>query len=111
MPFEEIFKNVDQTGQNGTTPRFETLLQCSKEQVSNVLARLHELLDNKGGMQVALVLAAAKYKYHYLIAFPTEKQYTSEFELNGTWRALTSYLSAHTTSAGEFTENIDHIEI
>ena len=110
-PFEEIFKNADLTGQKGTTPRFETLLQCSKGQVSNVLARLHELLDDKGGMQVALVLAAAKYKYHYLIAYPTEKQYTSEFELNGTWRAVTSYISAHTTSTGEFTENIEHIEI
>lgn len=110
IPFEQILKKVEPTVSE-TTPRFDTLLQCSKNEISNILTRLHELLDGKGGMQVALVLAAAKYKYHYLIAFPTERQYTSEFDLNGTWRAVTSYISAHTKSTGEFTENIDHIEI
>lgn len=110
IPFEQILKKVEPTVSE-TTPRFDTLLQCSKNEISNILTRLHELLDGKGGMQVALVLAAAKYKYHYIIAFPTERQYTSEFDLNGTWRAVTSYISAHTKSTGEFTENIDHIEI
>lgn len=111
VSFAEIFKNVEQIGFNESTPRFETLLQCSKENTSNILSRLHQLLDGKGGMHVALVLAAAKHKYHYLLAYPTEKQYTSEFDLSGTWRAVTSYISAHTTSTGEFTEHIDHIEI
>ena len=111
IPFEEIFKDSEASGENANTPRFETLLQCSKEEVSNVLSRLHALLDDKGGMTIALVLAAAKHKYHYLIAYPTEKQYTSEFSLTGTWRSVTSYLKSHTTSNGEFTENIDHIII
>lgn len=111
IPFEEIFKDSELSGQNTNTPRFETLLQCSKEEVSNVLSRLHALLDDKGGMTTALVLAAAKHKYHYLIAYPTEKQYISEFSLTGTWRSVTSYLKSHTTSNGEFTENIDHIVI
>lgn len=96
---------------NAKDQSFSEILQCPKEERQRVISRLHELLDGKGGMQVALVLAAAKYKYHYLIAFPTERQYTSEFDLNGTWRAVTSYISAHTKSTGEFTENIDHIEI
>lgn len=110
VPFEEIFKE-ELASKNGIIPRFETLLQCSKEDKSNVLSRMHELLDDKGGMNVALILAAAKHKYHYLITYPTEKQYTSEFALTGTWRAVTSYLKAHTTSTGEFTEDINHIEI
>ena len=108
VPFEEILPSRQS---NESFPSFQTVLQCNPDEISNVMERLHALLDGKSGMQVALVLAAAKYKYHYLIAFPTEKQYTSEFELNGTWRAVTSYISAHTTSTGEFTENIDHIEI
>lgn len=111
VPFEEIFKDSELSGQNTNTPRFENLLQCSKAEISNILSRLHELLDEKGGMSVALVLAAAKHKYHYLIAYPTEKQYTSEFSLTGTWRGVTSYLKSHTTSNGEFTENLDHIVI
>ena len=111
VPFAEIFKDLEQSEQGGINARFETLLQCPKSDRPNVLARLHELLDGNGGMTVALVLAAAKHKYHYLIAYPTEKQYRSEFSLTGTWRGVTSYLKSHTTSTGEFTESIEHIEI
>jgi len=111
VPFTDIFKDLEQSEQGGINARFETLLQCPKSNISNVLARLHELLDGNGGMTVALVLAAAKHKYHYLIAYPTEKQYKSEFSLTGTWRGVTSYLKSHTTSTGEFTESIEHIEI
>ena len=75
------------------------------------MARLHELLDGKGGKQVALILAAAMYKYHYIISMPTEKQYTSTFRLTGSWKAVSSYIKAHTTSNGVFNECIDHIEI
>lgn len=111
VPFADIFKDLEQSEQGGINARFETLLQCPKSVVPNVLARLHDLLDGNGGMTVALVLAAAKHKYHYLIAYPTEKQYKSEFTLTGTWRGVTSYLKSHTTSTGEFTESIEHIEI
>ncbi len=111
VPFANIFKDLEQSEQGGINARFETLLQCPKSDIPNVLARLHELLDGNGGMTVALVLAAAKHKYHYLIAYPTEKQYRSEFSLTGTWRGVTSYLKSHTTSTGEFTESIEHIEI
>ena len=90
---------------------FAELLQCPKEDQKRVLERLHELLDNKGGMQVALVLAAALFEYNYIITIPTEKQYRSEFNLCGTWRAVTSYINKHTTIDGEFTAKIDHIVI
>ncbi len=108
VPFEEILPSRQS---NEFIPSFQSLLQCNPGEIPNVMERLHALLDGKSGMQVAKILAAAKYKYHYLIDYPTERQYTSEFELNGTWRAVTSYISAHTTSTGEFTENIDHIVI
>lgn len=103
---ETIRKRDNTKGQS-----FLDILQCPKVERQRVVSRLHELLDGKGGMQVALVLAAAKYKYHYLLAIPREKQYVAEFNLKGTWRAVTSYLKSRTTSDGEFTENIDHIEI
>lgn len=90
---------------------FNILLQCQEKDKEKVMARLHELLDGKGGKQVALILAAAKYKYHYIISIPTEKQYRSEFQLNGTWKAVSSYIKARTTANGEFTENIDHLDI
>ena len=96
---------------NAKDQSFSKILQCPKVERQRVISRLHELLDGKGGMHVALVLAAAKHKYHYLIAYPTEKQYRSEFSLRGTWRGVTSYLKSHTTSTGEFTESIEHIEI
>ena len=111
VQFTDIFKDMDQSEPGGINARFETLLQCPKSALPNVLTRLHELLDGRGGMTVALVLATAKHKYHYLIAYPTEKQYKSEFSLTGTWRSVTSYLKSHTTSTGEFTESIEHIEI
>ncbi len=93
------------------TSSFAELLQCPKNDQKQVLQRLHELLDNKGGMQVALVLAAAMHEYNYIIAIPTEKQYRSEFKLSGTWRAVTSYINKHTTIDGDFTAKIDHIVI
>ena len=93
------------------TSSFAELLQCPKNDQKQVLQRLHELLDNKGGMQVALVLAAAMHEYNYIIAIPTEKQYRSEFKLSGTWRAVTSYINKHTTIDGGFTAKIDHIVI
>ena len=93
------------------TQSFDTLLQCPVKDKESVMARLHELLDGKGGKQVALILAAAMYKYHYIISMPTEKQYTSTFRLTGSWKAVSSYIKAHTTSNGVFNESIDHIEI
>lgn len=93
------------------TQSFDTLLQCPVKDKESVMARLHELLDSKGGKQVALILAAAMYKYHYIISMPTEKQYTSTFRLTGSWKAVSSYIKAHTTSNGIFNESIDHIEI
>ena len=90
---------------------FQQLLQCTADDKDRVMARLHELLDGKGGKQVALILAAAMYKYHYIISMPTEKQYTSTFRLTGSWKAISSYIKAHTTSNGIFNESIDHIEI
>ncbi len=61
--------------------KFEQLLQCDKSDKGRVMKRLHELLDGKGGKDVAIVLAAAMYKYKYLLHMPSEKQYTAVFEL------------------------------
>ncbi len=90
---------------------FESLLQCPANDKERVMARLRELLDGKGGQQVALILAAAMYKYHYIISMPTERQYASEFQLKGVWRSVTDYLKNHTLPNGKLNVSIDHIEI
>ena len=90
---------------------FDSLLQCSADDKDRVISRLHELLDGKGGQQVALILAAVMYKYHYIISMPTERQYASEFQLKGVWRSVTDYLKNHTLPNGKLNVSIDHIEI
>ena len=90
---------------------FETLLQCPQDQKEHVMSRLHELLDNKGGKHVAMILMAAKQKYFLLLDTPTEKQYTAEFTLNGTWRAVSDYIQKHTLPSGKYSEDLDHISI
>lgn len=90
---------------------FETLLQCPQDQKEHVMSRLHELLDNKGGKHVAMILMAAKGKESLLLDIPTEKQYTAEFTLNGTWRAVSDYIQKHTLPSGKYSEDLDHISI
>ncbi len=90
---------------------FDSLLQCPKEQKEHVMSRLHDLLDNKGGKHVAIILMAAKQKYSLLIDIPTENQYTSEFALSGSWRAVTNYIKKHTLINGKYSEVLDHISI
>ncbi len=90
---------------------FDSLLQCPKEQKGHVLSRLHDLLDGKGGKHVAIILMAAKQKYSLLLDIPTENQYTSEFALSGSWRAVTNYIKKHTLVTGKYSENLDHISI
>ena len=90
---------------------FDSLLQCPKEQKEHVLSRLHDLLDGKGGKHVAIILMAAKQKYSLLLDIPTENQYTSEFVLSGTWRAVTNYIKKHTLMNGKYSEDLDHISI
>lgn len=90
---------------------FETLLQCPQDQKEHIMSRLHELLDNKGGKHVAMILMAAKGKESLLLDIPTEKQYTAEFTLNGTWRAVSNYIKKCTLFDGRYSVNLDHISI
>lgn len=95
----------------GKCKPFDNLLLCSTDEKEKVMARLHELLDDKGGKQVALVLMAAKAKDSLLIDMPTEKQYTTEFSLSGTWRAVSDYIKKHTLITGKYQAEFDHITI
>lgn len=90
---------------------FESLLLCPQKDKPKIMKRLHELLDNKKGKNVALVLAAAKHKHGLLLDYPTESQYKSEFVLDGAWRSVTIFIDKHTLSNGSFNINLDHIEI
>jgi hypothetical protein len=108
----EQWKNESQPTKSASDNQsFESLLQCPANDKERVMARLRELLDGKGGQQVALILAAAMFKYHYIISMPTERQYASEFQLKGVWRSVTDYLKNHTLPNGKLNVSIDHIEI
>lgn len=68
---------------------FDNIIQYrDKEELKK---RLHELIDGKSGKDVGIVLARAKTVDGYLTRFPTQKEYESEFELNGSWQSISNY--------------------
>lgn len=57
-----------------------------------LLKRLHELIDGKSGADVGCVILAAKLN-NYIIRNPKRKEFESEFEIIGSWTAITNYFS------------------
>ena len=74
-------------------PQKTFLSLITHSQPKLVLKRLHELIDNKGGLYVAAVLMKSYWKDKILSKLPTQKEYTSEFKLQGSWRSISNYLS------------------
>ena len=69
---------------------FITLIKHS--QPALVLQRLHELMDNRGGLYVAAVLMKGYWQDKILTRLPTQKEFMSEFLLSGSWRSVSKYL-------------------
>lgn len=57
---------------------FRKLINYAKP--NDLLYVLHKLIDNQSGKAVGIVLAAATYKYKWLIKTPSEKEFNDEFK-------------------------------
>lgn len=96
---------------NNNNSGHKEIVPCQKENISfrsiiqykdpdELLKRLHQLIDGKKGAAVGCVLLKAKQE-NYLTGNPTRKQFLSEFELIGTWQAITNYLNENNENALE----------
>lgn len=77
-------------------PTFASIIQSpNKEQV---LERLHGLIDGRRGADVGAVLLKARLD-GYLARNPTQAEFRSEFQLIGTWQAISKYMSDNNENA------------
>ena len=75
---------------------FRRIIQYKDEE--KLLDRLHRLIDEKGGADVGAVLLNARQK-NYITRNPTKKEFESEFELKGSWSAISNYMSDNNVNA------------
>lgn len=75
---------------------FRTIIQ--HEDPDKLLQRLHQLIDGKQGADVGSVFLRAK-QMGYITRNPTQKEYESEFMLNGSWSAIKNYMSDNNENA------------
>lgn len=83
--------------------KFADLIQHEDKKL--VLRRLHELIDGKRGKDVGTVLKKATID-QLLTRTPKENEYKSEFELIGTWRAISHYMNNDKIAIAEIINNI-----
>lgn len=58
------------------------------------LTYLHKKIDGNGGKEVACILGAAIYKYHYLSRVPSETEFMAEFpKISSTFKAIKHQLN------------------
>lgn len=77
-------------------PTFASIIQYPNKE--SVLERLHGLIDGKSGADVGAVLLKARID-GYLTRNPTQAEFTSEFELIGTWSSIANYMSDNNANA------------
>lgn len=88
--------NAEQATKN--IQSFRNIIQYKDPEI--FLKRLHGLIDGKKGADVGCVLLKAKQE-NYITRNPTKDEYKSEFELIGSWSAITNYLSENNENALE----------
>lgn len=76
---------------------FRAIIQYPNK--DNLIKRLHELIDGKGGAEVGAVLLNAYFINPYLTRRPTQAEFESEFELIGSWSAISNYLNENNSNA------------
>lgn len=69
---------------------FSEIIQYSDK--DKLLKRFHELIDGRGGSDVGCVFLRALQE-NLITRLPTQKEYESEFERNGSWSAIHNYMS------------------
>ena len=78
--------------EKATKPKanFSDIIQYPDKE--KLLKRLHELIDGRSGADVGCIILSAKLN-NYIIRNPTRKEFESEFEIIGSWTAITNYFS------------------
>ena len=92
---ESYNKGCLNNGQCGKS--FRDIIQYPDK--DKLLERLHELIDGKGGADVGAVLLNAYSIKPYLTGKPTQAEFKSEFELRGTWQAISNYMNENSEKA------------
>ncbi len=75
---------------------FRSIIQFENKDA--LLKRLHFLIDNKKGADVGAVLLKARLD-NYITRNPTRKEFENEFELIGSWSAISNYMSDNNENA------------
>lgn len=68
---------------------FSSVIQAEDKEA--FLQRLHQIIDGKGGKDVAAALYQAK-KDGYITRYPTQAEYEAEFALEGSWQGIYKHL-------------------
>lgn len=79
------------------------------EDKEKLLKRLHTLIDGKGGADAGSVLLSARLS-NYLTRNPTQAEFKSEFELIGSWSAISNYMNDNNQNALDRANRIIIIE-
>lgn len=75
---------------------FRSIIQ--HEDKDSLIKRLHELIDGKRGADVGAVLLNAR-QNNYITRNPKREEFKSEFELIGSWSAISNYMSDNNANA------------
>lgn len=90
-------EDLQEKSQTNRAKSFRDIIQYKDK--NKLLERLHELIDGKSGAEVGAVLLNAWYINPYLTRRPTRAEFESEFELIGSWSAISNYLSDNNQNA------------
>lgn len=94
-----VWDVIDVTGGAIKSSKFSDIIQYPNK--DELLKRLHELIDGKGGAEVGAVLLNAWLINSYLTRRPTKAEFESEFELIGSWQAISNYMNDNSEKALE----------
>ena len=97
-------ENPQKRSQVSCTKSFRDIIQYKDK--DKLLERLHKLIDRKKGADVGAVLLNAWYINPYLTRRPTQAEFESEFELIGSWSAISNYLSETNQNAIDLANKI-----
>lgn len=95
---------IDVTGGAIKSSKFSDIIQYPNK--DELLKRLHKLIDGKRGAGVGAVLLNAWYINPYLTRRPTKTEFESEFELIGSWSAISNYMSENNQNAIDLANKI-----
>lgn len=91
---KEVIPSLKEKEKGATS--FRSIIQYKDP--DKLLNRLHQLIDKRSGADVGCVLLKA-YQDNYIGRKPTKIEFKSEFELIGSWTAITNYLNENSLKA------------